>query len=145
MKNVFLGATIILAMLAGVIPAVIADLERAAQASSSSSTSRARGVAAVAAEFGRRQLWRKSDAWGAVLRGTPPPGFDLDAAFSEEPGTRYAVRLASGPGDGQVTITGVGQDLRDGEVSALSVVYELAPGASQPAVRCRWGARLTCD
>lgn len=146
MKTTVIGGLAILTMAAAVALTVIHDLDREAQAADvAPSAARALAVAQLATEQGLDQLARVPGVWTAVQNGRPPKGYDLDAAFSDEPSTRYAVRLSPGPGAGQVTITGVGQDLHAGAIRGMTVVYELAPEGSAKSVSCRWDFTPACD
>ena len=102
------------------------------------------GTAVEAAARGYRELVISPGAWNGVQLGTAPHGFDLDAVYDDVPAGRYAVRLASGPLPGQVTITGVARERRSGLVRSVRVVYDYFPNSSLREADCSWDAAPSC-
>jgi hypothetical protein len=145
-KTTLLGVSIIMLMMAAVIPAVILNAARAVEAEGVEppAEERALALAQKAAARGYRELVLSPGAWNGVQLGTAPHGFDLDAVYDDVPAGRYAVRLASGPLPGQVTITGVARERRSGLVRSVRVVYDYFPNSSLREADCSWDAAPSC-
>lgn len=141
-----LGVSLILLMLAAIIPAAIMNAARPVEAGGIAPPPEeiALALAQQAAEKGYRELVLTPDAWNGVQLGAAPRGFDLDRVYDDEPGGRYAVRLASGPLPGQVTITGIARAEPSGTVRAVRVVYDYFPNSSLREVRCGWERGPAC-
>lgn len=143
-----LGVSIIMLMMAAAVPAVVLDAARAPMPPPAPAAARpeparrlerrALSLARAAAAAGYRELVLTPGTWESVQLGAAPEGYDLDSVYGDRPDGRYAVRLASGPLPGQVTITGVGREDHSGLVRAVRVVYDYFPNSSLREVECRW-------
>lgn len=142
-----LGVSIIMLMMAAAAVTVVLDAARASVPPAPAAARpeptprlehRALSLARAAAAAGYRELVLTPGTWESVQLGAAPEGYNLDSIYGDRPEGRYAVRLASGPQPGQVTIVGVAREDQSGLVRAVKVVYERFSDSSLREIECRW-------
>lgn len=112
-------------------------------------------LAEAAVERGFNVISQSTTVWANGQNGVFPDGCKLDIQFNDLPGGSYVVGLSSGPESQQVTILGIGREIKGKEVRAIQAVYANAPlgnvalraassltmGGSQTTVH--WGAVMS--
>lgn len=84
-------------------------------------------VAEAASEKAYNALTISTMTWVNLMKGTPPPGYMMDAAYADINGGTYAIGITSGPASQQATVVTVARDSLKKETRAIKVVYVNSP------------------
>lgn len=108
-------------------PAVIKWMEREAVWSVKTlQNTRAEEMAELGLDLGFQTLVQSSTTWNAAVSGTILPGFNFDVAYQDVGIGTYAVKITSGPGPQQATITSVGREKFKKETWGIRMVVQNA-------------------
>lgn len=81
-------------------------------------------LAEAGIDRGAWKLKSSTSTWAGVAAGAALAGYNFDATYADIAGGSYRIRLSSGPGSGQATITAEGRDSATQEVRAVQAVYQ---------------------
>ncbi|MCX5784422.1 MAG: hypothetical protein NTX59_01905 [Elusimicrobia bacterium] len=127
--QVLVGALLILAVLAIIVPIMVMYVRNEAKWSvKQGQNSNAFQLAEAALERGHQKATESTTTWKSLMDGQALPGFNASTptAYTELPGGSYVVYITSGPGPQSITIIGLGRDKNGAtskEVRAVKAVY----------------------
>jgi Tfp pilus assembly protein PilX len=122
--QLLVGAMILLAVLAIIIPVMVMYVQNEAKWSvKQGQSTNAFQLAEGALDRGFQKVIESTQSWKNIQAGQALPGMNFDTSFADLDGGTYAVSVTSGPENGEVTIVGVGKDKMGREVRSLKAVY----------------------
>ncbi|OGR57535.1 MAG: hypothetical protein A2X36_02735 [Elusimicrobia bacterium GWA2_69_24] len=123
--QILVAVMLLLVIMATLVPVLVLFTQRESKwtAKQDQSTS-AFHMAEAGIEKGYRAVSRSTTTWfDLVTYGTPIDRFHFDYVFDDIDGGYYTVSVASGPEKNEITIIGVGKDMKSKEVRAIRAVY----------------------
>jgi hypothetical protein len=139
--QILIGALFLLFVLAIAIPVLISHTQNESfWTVKQQRTTGAFALAESALEQGYQQFIISTTTWQSVQAGTIPSGYNFNQTYKGS-GGEYEIRIASGPGAGHATVTGVARDVSKNEIRSLQAVYAV-PGAANAVVYALSGASV---
>lgn len=122
--QLLVGAMILIAVLAIIIPVMVMYVQNEAKWSvKQGQSTNAFQLAEGALDRGFQKVIESTQSWKNIQAGQALPGMSFDTSFADLDGGTYAVSVTSGPETGEVTIVGVGKDKMGRETRSLKAVY----------------------
>ncbi|MGD9641910.1 MAG: hypothetical protein AB7V08_04130 [Elusimicrobiales bacterium] len=122
--QLLVGAMILIAVLAIIIPVMVMYVQNEAKWSvKQGQSTNAFQLAEGALDRGFQKVIESTQSWKEIQAGQALPGMSFDTSFADLDGGTYAVSVTSGPETGEVTIVGVGRDKMGRETRSLKAVY----------------------
>jgi hypothetical protein len=121
--QLLIGAIVLLLVVAISVPAIISYVQDESRWTTRQlRTTRAFQLAEGAVEQGYQRVIISTTIWGEVQAGIAQTGYNFDQTYTSTSGS-CEVKVSSGPGDGQVTILGVGRDGSTKEIRGVKAIY----------------------
>ncbi len=141
--QVLIAVIVLMAILAISLPAIIQFVQNESRWTvKETRTTRAFQLAEAAVERGFQKIITSSSTWSSIQAGQVQTNYNFDFKYTDSNG-QYEVRVTSGPGTQQATVTGVGRDTSTNEIRAIKVIY--GNTAANAAMYAMGGVTLTSN